>query len=114
MSILLALHACVLGGVVWLVLGLGLRPAVTVAVLIAGVLPLAAGVRGLIAARRYTRQWLAIVMVFYVGIGLAEMTASLGHSVGAMLLLLSAALELLFLLRSLKTLRPEARESAES
>lgn len=72
------------------------------AMLLGGLAPLVIGYRGLRAGSRYTLQWLAIAMVFYVGVGLAETVASLGATLAATGLTLTSAAELALLLSALK------------
>jgi hypothetical protein len=86
----------------------------TSTMLLGGLAPLAIGYRGLRAGSRYTLQWLAIAMVFYVGVGLAETVASLGATLAATGLTLTSATELALLLRALKRPSIAHRESAES
>lgn len=112
--LILAFHAGVATSVGALILSLDISAPARAGALIAGLGPLLLGVRGLNRSSRYTRQWLSIAMVCYIGIGLAETIASQGHTLPA-LLLLSSTGEFLLLLRAL---RPppstESRESAES
>jgi uncharacterized membrane protein len=110
---LLANHVAVVGAYVWTVLDFGFGPVGT-GIAGVGVIPLLVGVRGLHRGSRYTRQWLAIAIVFYFGLGLAETVAAQARSVGAAALLVGSALELLLLLLALSGARPAPHESAES
>ena len=112
--LVLACHCGVLASVVWLTLTLGLGPLAASAALLVLAAPLVAGLKGLRAGSRYTAQWLAIAMVFYFGIGLAETVAAMGTSLAANALLLSGAAELALLLRFLKVAPTAPRESTES
>jgi uncharacterized membrane protein len=110
---LIASHIGVLGGTMWLALTLGLGPLGSGAALLLGVAPLLLGIRGLRAESRYTQQWTAIAMVFYLGVGLAETVASQGRSLPAIVLLFASAAEFMLLLNLLKSASPTPRESAE-
>jgi hypothetical protein len=111
--LLLATHLAVVGAYVWTVFDFGFGLAGT-AVAGVGVIPLLGAVRGLIRGARYTRQWLAIAIVFYFGLGLAETVAAQAQSFGAAALLVGSALELLLLLLALSAAPPAPRESVES
>ena len=112
-AILLA-HAGVLIGALWLAATAGLgRAGAAVAMLLAAG-PLLLAVRGLRDGARYTRQWIAIAMVLYVGCGLGETLATQARSPAAILLLFCSAAELLLLLRSLRSAPRASRGSAES
>lgn len=111
---LIICHVCVLGAATWFALTLGLGPAGAGAVLLVCVAPLLLGFSGLRAGSRYTQQWLAISMVFYFGVGLAETIASQARSPAAIMLLLAGAIELVMLLGLLRAGSPAFRESAES
>lgn len=110
---LIACHIGVVGGVLWLALSFGLGPVGAGAALLLGATPLLLGVRGLRVASRYTRQWTAIVMVFYLGLGLAETIASQGRSLPAIVLLFASAAELTLLLNLLRSASPAPRGSEE-
>jgi len=112
--VLLICHLGVAASVCGLAFSLGIGPAGAIAILVGGLLPLALGYRGLLAGSRYTRQWLAIAMVFYFGIGLAETVASLGATLAASALLFTSGAELALLLRALKGAATAPRESKES
>lgn len=111
---LLACHLGVAAGVCGLAVAARLGPVGTAVLLVGGLVPLLAGLPGLRAGSRYTHQWLAIAMVFYVGFGIAETVASLGSAVAANVLMLASGAELLLLLGVLKRGGPVSRESAES
>lgn len=111
---LLTVHAGVLAAAIWLAAtaGLGLPGTAFALLLAAG--PLLLAVRGLRDGLRYTQQWVALAMVFYVGFGLAETIATQARSPAATLLLFCSIAELLLLLRSLRGAPRAPRGSAES
>jgi hypothetical protein len=112
--VLLICHLGVAASVCGLALSLGTGPAGSILILICGLTPLIAGFRGLRAQSRYTQQWLAIAMVFYLGVGLAETVASLGATLAASALLFTSGAELMLLLGALRRPATASRESAES
>jgi uncharacterized membrane protein len=74
--------------------------------------PLLLAIPGLRSGRRYTFQWLALVLVGFAGAAAVEVVASLGRSVLASAVLLAALIELalLFVLsRSRPAPRPARR-----
>jgi uncharacterized membrane protein len=70
--------------------------------------PLVFAIPGLRSGRRYTFQWLALVLVGFAGAAAVEVVASLGRSVLATVVLLAALIELA-LLFALSRLRPAPR-----
>ena len=107
-------HICVLGAVIALVSSLDLAMTATGAGLAIAVGPLLLAAKGLYTGSRYTRQWLSILLVFYVGLGLVETIASQGRSVSAAVLLLASAVELGLLFASLRSAPTGSRGSGES
>jgi uncharacterized membrane protein len=98
----LATHLMLVIGVI-AVLGLSAIPLPWNLVLSAGAaLPLIAMLPGLVAQRRYTQQWLAIVLVIYVTAAVMEVTAS-GATLLPSVVLLAALIELALLLTLLRT-----------
>lgn len=74
-------------------------------------LPLAAATPGLAAGRRYTFQWLAVVLVAYVGAAIVEVLAAASRASLASLVLLAALLELALLLALIRQAPAAPRES---
>jgi uncharacterized membrane protein len=98
----LATHVVLVIGVT-AVLSLSAIPLPWNLVLAAGAaLPLIAVLPGLVAQRRYTQQWLAIVLVIYVSAAVMEVIAS-GATLLPSVVLLAALIELALLLRLLRT-----------
>jgi len=112
--VLLTCHLGVAASLCGLTLASGLGSPGTLALLVVGLVPLLAALPGLRAGSRYTQQWLAIAMVFYIGFGMAETVASLGSAVAASALMLASGAELVLLLSALRRGVPASRESAES
>lgn len=71
----------------------GVRAALTVA----AAAPLLLAIPGLRRGKRYTFQWLALVLVVYTGIAVVEVVVSLGRSLPAVAALLAALIELALL-----------------
>ncbi|HSG65410.1 MAG TPA: DUF2069 domain-containing protein [Gammaproteobacteria bacterium] len=111
---ILSVHAGAIAGALWLAATAGLGPAAAAIAMVLATAPLLLAIRGLREGSRYTQQWVAIAMVFYVGVGLAETIAAQGRSLAAILLLFCCATELLLLLRSLRSGPRASRGSAES
>ena len=109
----LSAHAAVLGAVSWLAWTAGFGATATVMATALGAAPLIASIPGLMAGRRYTQQWLAIALVFYLGIAIAETIATRARSPAAIALLLTSSTELALLLKALRSEPPESRGSAE-
>jgi uncharacterized membrane protein len=114
LSVLIICHLGVAASVCGLAIAVGPGSLGISAMLAGGLAPLAVSYRGLRAGSRYTQQWLAISMVFYAGVGLAETVASLGTTLAATALTLTSAAELALLLRALKRPSTAHHESAES
>lgn len=110
----LSAHAAVLASLVWLVATAGLQPIAAVMAAALGAAPLMLGIPGLRAGRRYTLQWLAIALVFYLGLGVAETIATQARSPAAIALLLASSTELALLLGGLRSGPPTSPGSAES
>lgn len=110
---LLIFHLGVLGAVVALVTSFGLTVAAAGAALLVLAGPLVIAIKGLCTGSRYTHQWLSIAMVFYVGLSLAETIASQAESLGAVILLLTSAVELALLFVTLRRAPRVSRGSAE-
>ena len=64
--------------------------------------PLLLAVPGLRHERRYTYQWMTVVLVIYVGAAAVEVVATLGSSVFSGIALFAALLELVLLLRLIR------------
>lgn len=88
-----------------------LPPALMGALLAVGLVPLAAATPGLVAGRRYTSQWLALVLVAYVGAAIVEVLASGARASFASLVLLAALIELALLLALIRQNPGAPRES---
>lgn len=80
--------------------------------LVIALLPLAAATPGLAVGRHYTRQWLALVLVAYVGGGIVEVLAATSRLGFATFMLLAAGLELALLLALIRRGLREPRGSA--
>jgi len=113
-TVLLVCHLGVAVGIGGLAVSADLGPVGAAVLFVGGLVPLLASLPGLRAGSRYTQQWLAIAMVFYIGFGIAETVASLGGTVAASALMLASGTELVLLLGMLKRGAPASRESTES
>lgn len=98
---LLVCHALLLGACAALVASAPLGTAPRVALLVAVAAPLLLAVPGLLAGRRYTLQWLAILLVLYIGGAMVELVVR-GRAAAAVLALLAALAELALLLTTLR------------
>jgi len=85
--VLLALVLCSVGAG-------GLPPGWRAAAALAAGAPLALALPGLIRGRRYTCQWLAVVLVLYAGAATVEVVAAAGRATWAALAMLVSLLEL--------------------
>lgn len=113
-TMILAVHSGLIASIAWLALSFDLKAAAAAATAVVCIAPLLLGIRGLRLESRYTQQWVAIALVFYLGVGLAETIASQARSGPAILLLLTSAIELLMLLSVLRSDPRASGESAES
>jgi len=111
---LIVIQIGVMIAVAALALTIGAATGIAIALMLAGTLPLLLAIPGLRLGSIYTYQWLSIVAVLYVGIGLAEMIASLGQSRAAIALTLTSSVLLIALLRAIKHRRQVSRESTGS
>jgi uncharacterized membrane protein len=73
---------------------------------LAGTLPLVLGLPGLLGARRYTCQWLAVALVLYAGGAVVEVVATAGRAYLPALVLLAALLDLGLVVILSRALRP--------
>lgn len=92
----LTCHVVLLLGIATLTLGVAVPAGVSLALLGAAIAPLALALPGLWAARRYTHQWLAVLLVAYIGAAIVEVVATATPS--AAVTLLAALVELALLL----------------
>jgi uncharacterized membrane protein len=107
----LAVHALLGVAAVGTILTAGLSRALTGALFALALVPLAAATPGLLAGRRYTCQWLALVLVGYVGTAIVEVLASAARASFASLVLLAALAELALLLALIRQAPEVPRES---
>lgn len=80
--------------------------------LVLALAPLGAAAPGLLAGRRYTCQWLTLVLVAYVGAAIVEVLASAARASFASLVLLIALAELALLLALIRQAPGAPRGSA--
>jgi uncharacterized membrane protein len=97
----LATHVVLVIGVIAVLSRSGLPSPWNLVVVAGAALPLIALLPGLIAQRRHTQQWLAIVLVIYVTAAVAEVAAS-GATLLPSAVLLAALIELALLLTLLR------------
>lgn len=74
--------------------------------------PLGAALPGLMAGRRYTCQWLSVLLVLYVGVAVVEVLAAPSRMSFASLALLAALVELALVLAFIRQTPAAPRESA--
>lgn len=99
--LLLPLHFALAAALALTVLDFGLAPLPRAALAVVALLPLALCLPGLLAGRKETLRWLALILVLYAGFGCVEVVAA--GTMTAVVLLLTALLELAL---TLITLRP--------
>jgi uncharacterized membrane protein len=86
----------------------GLEPGPRLAIAAVAALPLLLAVPGLVRGRRYTCQWLAVLLVLYAGAASVEVVAAAGQAHAAALALLAALAELGLVLALIRGFRPTA------
>jgi Predicted membrane protein (DUF2069) len=109
----LATHIGLAGGVGLTLGSLELGTIWRVSIALVALLPLAASLPGLMAARRSSMRWLALALVFYAGLGAVEVIARTHPA--AVAVLLCALIELALVLSLTRAPRPQSpRATGES
>lgn len=102
-----ASHFCLVASAAGTVLTMTAALATKAVLLAIALLPLLGAVPGLRAARRYTYQWLTLLMVWYVGVAIVEVLA-VSNRISFAAAALAAALAELALLLTLIRQTPRA------